>query len=128
MNFFGQSILYVRDLVYTPSDHLHIDVQSSSVLRGVISHLLDQLRKKDVTIQDLSSTLKTARPHATHATPTKKQHPITSHRMDHVTSAAGMDSLVERLRAQVARLEYENAKLKVDLQNKSVKLLLGCDE
>ena len=42
--------------------------------------------------------------------------------MGHVTSAGELevDPLVERLCSQVARLEYENAKLKVDLQNRSV--------
>ena len=32
---------------------------------------------------------------------------------------------MERLRSQVARLEYENAKLKVDLQNRSVPLIIS---
>ena len=68
----------------------------------------------------VSSTAEAEKPSATRATPTKNQCPIVSQRVDHVTSVGDveMDSLVERLRSQVARLEYENAKLQVDLQNR----------
>ena len=36
-----------------------------------------------------------------------------------------MDPLVERLQSQVARLEYENTKLKLELQNRSVKVAIN---
>ena len=47
---------------------------------------------------------------------------MTLHEVDHMMSVAEVedDPLVERLQSQVARLEYENAKMRVDLINRSV--------
>ena len=103
---------------------LHLDIQSSITLRGAITRLLNQLRKNDNIDHSahILSTLGKTRPQTTQATPTKTQRPITSQRVDHATSVRELevDSQMERLRSQVARLEYENAKLKVDLQNRSI--------
>ena len=67
----------------------------------------------------VSSTFKTTSPLTT---PTKRQRPITSHGAGLMTSMTVADPLgdLERLQSQVTRLEYENAKLKLDLQNRFV--------
>ncbi len=89
-------------------------MSSSCTARQTISQLLRDIAKRDETIATLKRRL-------THTLSSNSTSPIRPLSHDHVTDHTDAEcGHMTELQSQVTRLEYETAKLRVELQNKLV--------
>lgn len=96
--------------------HLLLPEASSIALRQSLWQLMEEGDRRETLNQQLVTALATSRSHHSEssATPTTGNRPIRRADGGHMTP----DPLLQKLQSQVARLEHENARLKVDLQNR----------
>lgn len=92
-----------------------MSASSSTIARLTISCLLKELEQKEETIKSLrlkfgrNTSADASSPGPIRAAQSVFPPAKSSHETDHV---------ITELKSQVARMEYENARLRVDLQNK----------
>ena len=92
-------------------DCLLLSVPASSTARVLVASLLQELQDRDCTIKSLRAELAQTARSATPEPPTT---------LSSEAKAAESELVISDLKSQLGRLEYENAKLKLDVQNRWV--------